>query len=72
MEVHHAILTLGDAEAHLIPHCLPCKNGALHAVRMFLSTSASCHVLRGLCTALTVPSTVLLTRAGVPGEMGSR
>ena len=58
--------------AHLIPHSLPRENGALQAMKMFLSTSASCHVPRGLCIALTVLSTVSLTRADVPGEKGSQ
>ena len=71
MEMYYDILLPENPKAHLIPHCLPCKNGALQAMRMFLSTSASCHVLGGLCTALTVLSTVM-TRSAVPVETGSQ
>ena len=65
---HKVSLLPASPEAHLIPHCLPRKNGALQSMRMSLSPSASCHVPIGLCIAVTVVSTVSAARQMYQGE----
>ena len=72
METHIAILLLDSLKAHLIPHCLPCKNGALQATRRFLQYLSQLPRARRPMHSSDSAEHCHLTRVDVPEEMGSQ